>query len=297
MTKPLNGLISKLAAAATITLMLSPNLAKAWAQSNWPNSLILSTGGSGQDSRTAMAQLRMAVLDVHYLSIAVDQSIESLDGVELKTRGGSLAIGSDPIAEWSLEAGLEFSGIADQYSIREPRLRLTFAPYSLEGWDVAIEAQSASFIFANRPNILFSTSEVELQTRGLRIDSGFSFRSGFSVRAWYEKSELSPDFDEMDRPLLALVIPESAIATATSWAEERWGLGLGYARRKWGVYSRAETQRAKVSREISRTLSMSGDWRWSKRIWNSIRVSQSKSLTDTAAEPSGSVSIDLGVTF
>jgi hypothetical protein len=277
--------------------LASWNAGLAAAQHAWPNSLSVAAGGSGEDLRNSSVQLRLALFEIHYLNLALDQTTETLDGLELRTRGGSFSLGTDPIAEWSVEAGVDASGIADQYNIREPRIRLTYAPYALEGWDLSLEGQSASFVFANRPNILFSTSEVELQSRGLRFESGYGFRNGVSLRAWYEKTELSPDFDEMDRPLLAMVVAESAISVATAWAEERWGLSLGYARRKWSINSRVETQRAKVSREVSRTLSISGDLRWTKRFWNALRLSQTRSVTDAQAEPSGSALLEVGLNF
>lgn len=237
-----------------------------------------------------------------WIEVAGDHATEVTDGLETNTLGSSVAVGTDPIEDYALDLGVDGFGVSDQYFVREGRARFTAMPTSIFGWnnpgvEVAFEYRLAGFEFVNQPNPIFTNTSVKLEARTLRTEFGFYMLSPWTIRLFFERVSLDQGFQDLNRPLAPLFIPETAISTAISWPSEEDGLSLSYGAKKWGARVAASRKVAAVTLDKSFLTSVGVDYRWSRAITTVIRYSNSKSEDDPSLPAIDSVGLEFVYSF
>jgi hypothetical protein len=267
-----------------------------------PSTVVLSISQSSTETKSAAASLRVMLPKNFWIEFAGDQATEVTDGFETTTLGGSVALGTDPIEDYALDLGIDRFGVSDQYSVREGRARFTAMPNSIfgrnnPGIEVTFEYRLAAFEFVNQPNPIFKNTSVKLEARTLRTEFGFYMLSPWTIRLFFERVALDQGFQDLNRPLAPLFIPETAISTAISWPSEEDGISLSYGAKKWGARVGASRKVAAVTLDKSFLTSVGVDYRWSKAITSVIRYSNSKSENDPSLQAIDSVGLEFAYSF
>lgn len=238
----------------------------------------------------------------YWIELSADRAIELTDGFETKTRGLSGTVGTDPLADYSVDLGADAFGVESQYSVREGRIRLTAMPSSVfglenPGIELAFEFRGSEFEFANSPNLIFTASPVILRAQAYRLEIVFYLLSPWAIRLHSERAELASGFSDLNRPLAPLVIPETAISTAVSWPGQEDGVGLSYGTKKWSARIGAVRKQAAVTEDKTLTASIAADYAWSRKVSTGLRYANSKSEDDSALTPIETVGIDIQLSF
>lgn len=267
-----------------------------------PSAVSLSTSSSSSDAQSATIGLQLMLPRNFWIAGSVDSAKEKTDDFESNTTGGSVAIGTDPLAEYGIEAGIDGFGVDNQYRVREARIRGVLAPdfiFELEnpGIEIGLEYRVGRFSFANSPNIIFNTAEVELETRTVHVDVTWNAGRHWTFRAYAERTSLPSAFSDLNRPLAPLFIPESAISTAVSWPDDEGGGTIGYSRGRFGVRVGLSQRHSAVSGAISALHSAGIDYRLTHRLLIGIRGAVSRSLDDTSLDPIQTAGLDLSLQF
>lgn len=267
-----------------------------------PSTVTVAASRSSTETKSLAASLRLMLPRNYWLELAADRAAETEDGLETSTMGGSFAVGTDPIEDFSVDIGLDGFGVSEQYSVREGRIRLTAMPTTVFGWknpglEMAFEYRQASFEFANSPNPVFSSSSVKLEARTLRTEVGFYMGSSWTLRVFFEREAHDQGFQDLNRPLAPLFIPETAISTAISWPSDEDGLSLSYSARKWGTRFAASRKTAAVTLDKTLTASLGIDYRWTRKFSTTLRYSNAKSENDSTLAPIDSIGIEFALSF
>lgn len=267
-----------------------------------PSTLTVSASQSSTETKSLAAGLRLMLPRNYWLELAADRASETADDLETSTLGSSIAFGTDPIEDFSFDIGLDGFGVSDQYSVREGRIRLTAMPATVFGWknpglEVALEYRQAGFEFANSPNPIFSTSSVKLDARTLRTEFGFYMISPWTLRAFFERVSHDQGFQDLNRPLAPLFVPETAISTAISWPRDEDGLSLSYSARKWGARVAASRKVAAVTLDKTFTASLGVDYRWTRKLSTAFRYSNAKSENDSTLPAIDSFGLEFAFSF
>jgi hypothetical protein len=273
-----------------------------------PSAITLSGTSSNAGINSGTFDARVMLQRNFWLGAAFDHAVENTDGFEIKTSGSAFSIGTDPLAEYTIEGGYENSGVTDQYRVQEGRVRLTAMPdrvfsVSNRGVEAAIELRTARFSFANTPNPVFQTTTVELQAQSARFELSYYGWSPWTIRLWTEKTKLAEGFKDLARPLAPLFIPLAAISTAVSWPGEEFGAGLAYSRHRWSTRIFGSYRTAFVSNEQTGTLGLATDFKWTSWISNSLRFShvtalaQSSSAAASDGQPIQTYGLDTVISF
>lgn len=259
-----------------------------------PSSLTVSGSSSSADTRAASAALRLVGPKNFWLDLGFDSATEKTDTLETKTTGMTAAVGTDPLEMFAAEVGFTGYGVQNQYNVREVRARGSLA---VGDFDLALEGRAATFSFVNTPNSIFSSPEVELETRSWRGEIGWYGLAPYSLRAFYEGTALDSRFNDMARPVAPLFIPETAIAAAMAWPVEEVGGTLGYSSRLWGTTAGYSQRKAYVTAERTGVTTLSADYRWTQSVTTGLRFSSSRSLDDQTLDPIQTIALDLTLLF
>ena len=286
------------------TLLIAPCLcvAEELPSFSLPSAVSLSTSSSSSDAQSATIGLQLMLPRNFWIAGSVDSAKEKTDDFESNTTGGSVAIGTDPLAEYGIEAGIDGFGVDNQYRVREARIRGVLAPdfiFELEnpGIEIGLEYRVGRFSFANSPNIIFNTAEVELETRTVHVDVTWNAGRHWTFRAYAERTSLPSAFSDLNRPLAPLFLPESAISTAVSWPDDEGGGTIGYSRGRLGVRVGLSQRHSAVSGAISALHSAGIDYRLTHRLLIGIRGAVSRSLDDTSLDSIQTAGLDLSLQF
>lgn len=267
-----------------------------------PSAVNFSLSSSSSDAQSATLGLQLMLPKNFWIAGSVDSAKEKTDDFESNTSGGSVAIGTDPLAEYGIEAGIDGFGVDNQYRVREARIRGVFAPDNVlelenPGIEIGAEYRVGRFSFANSPNIIFNTTEVELETRTLHLDLTWNIGRHWTFRAYTERTSLPSAFSDLNRPLAPLFIPESAISTAVSWPDDEGGGTIGYSRGRFGIRVGLSQKHSAISGAVSALHSVGVDYRLTRQLLIGMRGSVSRSLDDTSLDPIQTVGLDLSLQF
>jgi hypothetical protein len=271
-----------------------------------PSSVTLSGSSSSSNTKSGALGVHLMLPRNFWIDGAVDQATEDTDGLLTKTLGGSVSLGTDPLAEYALDVGVDTSGVEDQYRVTEGRARITAMPDSYfglsnSGLELVLELRSARFAFANNPNIIFNTNGVELNAGTLRFEANWYGWSPWSLRLWTEQTSLDDKFKDLNRPLAPLFIPVTAISTGLSWPGDEYGIGFGYSRRRWGLRLALSKKRAAITEDKTTTAALAADLRWTPRVSTSLRFAQIQGVTEGTSgsdgEPIQTGGVDLTFSF
>ena len=267
-----------------------------------PSTANFSLSGSNSDAQSATVGLQLMLPRNFWIAGSLDSAKEKTDDFETNTNGGSIAIGTDPLGEYGVEAGIDGFGVDNQYRVREARIRGVLAPDSIfelenPGIEAGIEYRVGRFAFANSPNIIFNTTEVELETRTVHVDVTWNTGRYWTFRAYAERTSLPSAFADLNRPLAPLFIPESAISTAVSWPDEEGGGTVGYSRGRYGIRVGLSQKHSPISGAVSALHSAGIDYRLTRRLLIGARGSVSRSLDDTSLDPIQTIGLDLSLQF
>lgn len=267
-----------------------------------PSTVNVSVSSSSSETQSASIGAQLMLRKNFWLAGSIDSAKEKTDDFESTTSGGSVSVGSDPLDEYSFEAGVDGFGVDNQYRVRELRIRGTLAPDSIfelenPGVEIGIEYRIGRFSFSNSPNIIFNTTEVELETRTLHFDATCNVGRHWTFRAYVERTTLPSAFSDLNRPLAPLFIPESAISTAVSWPDDEGGGTIGYNRGRFGIRVGLSQKHAAVSGAVSALHSLGIDYRLTHKLLIGARSTVSRSLDDTSLDPIQTFGLDLSVQF
>jgi hypothetical protein len=267
-----------------------------------PSTLTMSASRSSTETKSLAAGLRLVLPRNFWLEAAADQATETSEDLETETLGTSVSFGTDPLEDLSFDLGVDGFGVTDQYFVREGRVRLTAMPTSVLGWnnpgiELALEYRQAGFEFKNTPNPIFTSSTVNLEARTLRTEFGFYMLSPWTVRIFFERVSQDQGFQELNRPLAPLFIPETAISTAISWPRDEDGLSLSYSARKWGARIAASRKVAAITLDKTFTASLAVDYRWTRKVSTVVRYANSKSENDSTLPAIDSLGFELAYSF
>lgn len=294
--------------AAVAILLLAP-WQPAWAATQedevtfrLPSTLTVSGSNSSTETKSVAAGLRLMLPRNFWLELAADQANETFEGLETQTLGSSLSLGTDPIEDYSIDVGVDGFGVTDQYLVREGRVRITAMPTSFISWknpgiELSFEYRVAGFEFKNTPNPIFSTSNVRLEARTMRTELGFYMLSPWTLRLFFERVSHDTGFQDLNRPLAPLFIPETAISTAISWPRDEDGLSLSYSAKHWGARVAASRKVAAVTLDKTFTASIGVDYRWTRAFSTVVRYANSKSENDSTLPAIDSIGLELSVSF
>lgn len=263
-----------------------------------PSTISLSGSQSSSDTKSGAVSARLIFAKNFWTEFTADRSTDTTEGFETKTLGLSATLGTNPLADYSVDLGVDSFGVDDQYSVREGRVRVTAMPYSVlglenPGIELAGEYRRGQFEFANTPNPVFSSNPVSLTTDSYRVELGLFMLAPWTIRLHAERAHLADGFSDLNRPLAPLFIPETAISTAVSWPGEENGIALSYGGRKWSARIGAIRKAAAVTGDKTVTLSFAADYRWTKKISTGLRYAHSKSEDDSSLEPIQTVGFDV----
>ncbi len=293
----------------TLSMLLSPSVALAAVEDDVtfkiPSSLSLGASSSNTNSTATNAALRWMLPKNYWLDFAFDRATDETDGLKTTTQGGSFSVGTDPIEDAAVEIGIDGFGIADQFHVRELRVRGVWSPESFfgslnPGIEFVVELRGALFKFSNSPNPIFRSNEVELEAKTLRAEFGWFGWAPWTVRVWSEQTQLAQDFVQLERPLAPIFVPLTAISTAVSWPGEEYGASLGYGRNRWSARILGAWKKASISHDESTTFAISGDYRWTRRFSTGLRVSTIHVISDASTdtlEPAQVGGLDLVLSF
>lgn len=267
-----------------------------------PSTLSFSGSQSSGDTKSGAVAARFILPKNYWIEVSADRAIESTDGLETKTLGLSGTVGTDPLADYSVDLGADTFGVDSQYTVREARIRLTAMPIAVlglenPGIEMAFEYRGAEFEFANTPNSIFTSNQVLLRAQTYRLEAAFYMLSPWALRLHAERADLANGFQDLNRPLAPIFIPETAISTAVSWPGEEDGIGISYGAKKWGARIGAVRKRAAITEDKTFTASLAVDYAWTKKISTGVRYAHSKSEDDTTLEPIETVGLDVQLGF
>lgn len=291
-----------------IFLILGPGLT--WAEVDvddlkfhLPSTFTLSGTSSNAGTKTGGAAIHLMLPGNYWINGAADQAVEETDGLETKTLGGSISIGTDPLDEFSVDFGFDGSTVESQYRVQEGRLRVAVMPDSVfslnnPGLEMVIELRAGRFSFANSPNPVFQTNEVQLESRTARFELGWYGSSPWTFRLWTEQVQLADGFKELNRPLAPLFIPLTAISTGLGWPREEWAGSLGYSKNRWSARLQVSKKRAFVTDDKTITYLTAGDFKWTRRLTSGVRISTAVSDGGSVtSDPINTLGADLGFSF
>lgn len=267
-----------------------------------PSTVSFSGSQSSGDTKSGAMAVRIVLPRNYWLEVSADRAIEMTDGLETKTLGLSGTFGTDPLDDYSIDVGADAFGVDSQYTVRESRLRLTAMPNSVfglenPGIELAAEYRGAEFEFANTPNLIFSANPVILRAQTLRLEAVFYMLSPWTLRLHIERAELANGFQDLNRPLAPIFVPETAISTAVSWPGQEEGIGLSYGAKKWSARIGAIRKQAAVTEDKTFTASIAADYAWSRKISTGVRYANSKSEDDSSLTPIETVGFDIQISL
>ncbi len=267
-----------------------------------PSTISFSGSQSSGETKSVVLAARLALPGNFWVEASADHATESTEGLETKTLGLSATVGTNPIADYSIDLGADSFGVDNQYTVREGRIRLTAMPLVIFGFDnpgieIAGEYRGAEFEFANSPNLVFTANPVRLDAQTFRLEMGFFMMAPWTIRVYAERVQLAAGFKDLNRPLAPLFMPETAISTAISWPGEDDGIGLSYGGKRWGGRVGASRKRAAVTEDVTFTSTIAFDYAWSKKVSTGVRYANSKSENDSTLEPIQTLGLDLVVSF
>jgi len=267
-----------------------------------PSTVSFSSSQSSGDTKSGTVAARLILPKNYWIEVSADRAIESTDGLETKTLGLSGTVGTDPLADYSMDVGADTFGVDTQYTVREARVRLTAMPSAVLNFDnpgieMAFEYRGAEFEFANSPNSIFTSNQVLLRVQTYRLEAAFYMLSPWTLRLHAERADLASGFQDLNRPLAPLFIPETAISTAVSWPGEEDGIGLSYGAKKWSARIGAIRKRAAITEDKTFTASIAFDYSWTKKLSTGVRYANSKSEDDSTLKPIETVGLDLQLSF
>lgn len=285
-----------------ISIMPSTAMAMQDVTFRMPSTLTLSASQSSTETKSAAAALRLMLPKNFWVEVAADQAIESFDGFETKTLGSSISVGTDPIEDYAFDIGLDAFGVVDQYQVREGRIRVAAMPLSLLGWmnpgiELALEYRQAIFEFTNQPNPIFNSSVIQLNGQTLRTELGFYMLSPLAVRLFFERISLDQGFQDLNRPLAPIFIPEAAISTAVTWPKDEDGISLSYLKRQWGARVAVSQKTAAVTSDKTITVGLGIDYRWNRKFSTTLRYMNSKSQNDSTLPAIDSFGLEFALNF
>jgi len=267
-----------------------------------PSTVSLSASQSSGETKSGAVAARLMLPQNYWIEISGDRAIELTDGLETKTLGLSGTVGTDPLADFSIDLGADSFGVDSQYAVREGRIRLTAMPIAVFGFDnpgieMAFEYRGAEFEFANTPNPIFTSSQVLLRAQTYRLEAVFYMLSPWTLRLHAERAELANGFLDLNRPLAPLFTPETAISTAVSWPGQEDGIGISYGAKKWSARIGAIRKQAAITEDKTFTASIAADYAWTRKVSTGIRYANSKSEDDSTLTPIETVGIDIQLSF
>ena len=274
-----------------------------------PSTATISGSSSSTGAKSGVLDVRLMLPKNFWIDVAGNSATDEIDGLQTKTTGGSASVGTDPLGEYAIEGGFDASGVADQYRVQEARLRFTAMPdqilsVSNSGFEVALELRSARFSFANSSNIIYSSSTVQFTAQTERLELAWYGWSPFSFRVWGENAQLDEGFKDLARPLAPVYIPEAAISTGTSWPGQEIGASFGIGKKRWSTRIAGSKKTAAVTGDQTATITLSGDFKWTKSFATALRFSSASTLGDnsssTTSAPSDPIQtsgLDLIVSF
>lgn len=252
--------------------------------------------------QTQALGLRLMLPENFWIEASFDRAIETTLELQTKTQGGSVSVGTDPFAEYSFEVGGDVFGVENQYTVNQLRVRATAMPDSVfgfynPGFDFSLELRGSRFAFANQPNPVFNTRTVELDALSARADLSYYFFRSWSVFLFAERARLDDRFQDLNRPLAPVFIPETAVSTALSWPSSESGVGASFNRRVWGVRVSAARRIAAVTEDITQLFFARLDMRWTKSIESGLRYAHSRSEADPSLGPIDSYGFEMAYRF
>lgn len=263
-----------------------------------PSTVSFSTNHSSGDTKSGAVAARLMLPRNYWIEVSADRATELTDGLETKTVGISGTVGTDPLADYSIDLGADAFGVDSQYVVREGRVRMTAMPISVFGLDnpgieMAFEFRGAEFEFANSPNPIFTSSQVLLRAQTYRLEAVFYMLSPWTLRLHAERAELANGFQDLNRPLAPLFVPETAISTAVSWPGQEDGIGISYSAKKWSARIGAIRKQAAITEDKTFTASIACDYSWTRKVSTGIRYANSKAENDSTLAPIETVGIDI----